>query len=93
MAAVWQQALALDAKFNAYRTPNNPQFSMNLLLELHHANNHILVPDLNFQSRKFHRIDHVAYKHLSHRILLLSSPDAKHGVSFSHHFMCCRRRL
>ncbi|XP_063443917.1 WD repeat-containing protein 13-like [Mytilus trossulus] len=26
MAAVWQQALALDAKFNAYRTPNNPQF-------------------------------------------------------------------
>ncbi|XP_060067146.1 WD repeat-containing protein 13-like [Ylistrum balloti] len=26
MAAVWQQALALDAKYNAYRTPNNPQF-------------------------------------------------------------------
>jgi len=29
MAAVWQQALALDAKYNAYRTPNNPQFSKN----------------------------------------------------------------
>lgn len=27
MTAVWQQALALDAKFNAYRTPSNPQFS------------------------------------------------------------------
>ncbi|XP_041364617.1 WD repeat-containing protein 13-like [Gigantopelta aegis] len=26
MAALWQQVLALDAKFNAYRTPNNPQF-------------------------------------------------------------------
>ncbi|KAK2182029.1 hypothetical protein NP493_369g00025 [Ridgeia piscesae] len=26
MAAVWQQALALDARYNAYRTPNNPQF-------------------------------------------------------------------
>nr|XP_034312281.1 WD repeat-containing protein 13 isoform X1 [Crassostrea gigas] len=26
MTAVWQQALALDAKFNAYRTPSNPQF-------------------------------------------------------------------
>ncbi|RUS89722.1 hypothetical protein EGW08_002540 [Elysia chlorotica] len=24
--AVWQQVLALDAKFNAYRSPNNPQF-------------------------------------------------------------------
>ncbi|CAL1540519.1 unnamed protein product [Lymnaea stagnalis] len=24
--AVWQQVLALDAKFNAYRAPNNPQF-------------------------------------------------------------------
>ena len=27
MAAVWQQVLALDARFNAYRAPNNPQFS------------------------------------------------------------------
>jgi hypothetical protein len=27
MAAVWQQVLALDAKFNAYRAPNSPQFS------------------------------------------------------------------
>ncbi|KAL5018934.1 hypothetical protein ScPMuIL_004656 [Solemya velum] len=26
MAAVWQQVLALDAKYNAYRTPNSPQF-------------------------------------------------------------------
>ena len=26
-AAVWQQALALDARYNAYRAPNNPQFS------------------------------------------------------------------
>ncbi|KAI0220358.1 WD repeat-containing protein 13 [Lamellibrachia satsuma] len=26
MAAVWQQVLALDARYNAYRTPNNPQF-------------------------------------------------------------------
>ncbi|KAL3876277.1 hypothetical protein ACJMK2_034143 [Sinanodonta woodiana] len=26
MASVWQQVLALDAKYNAYRTPNNPQF-------------------------------------------------------------------
>ncbi|XP_064611982.1 WD repeat-containing protein 13-like [Liolophura sinensis] len=26
MAAVWQQVLALDAKYNAYRAPNNPQF-------------------------------------------------------------------
>jgi len=25
--AVWQQALALDARYNAHRTPNNPQFS------------------------------------------------------------------
>lgn len=32
MTAVWQQALALDAKFNAYRTPNNPQFSKNIEL-------------------------------------------------------------
>lgn len=27
MAANWQQVLALDAKYNAYRAPNNPQFS------------------------------------------------------------------
>ncbi|XP_013417512.1 WD repeat-containing protein 13-like [Lingula anatina] len=26
MAAVWQQVLAVDARFNAYRVPNNPQF-------------------------------------------------------------------
>ncbi|XP_046581880.1 LOW QUALITY PROTEIN: WD repeat-containing protein 13-like [Haliotis rubra] len=26
MAALWQQVLALDAKYNAYRAPNNPQF-------------------------------------------------------------------
>ncbi|CAH1794227.1 unnamed protein product [Owenia fusiformis] len=26
MAAVWQQALALDARYNAHRAPNNPQF-------------------------------------------------------------------
>ena len=26
MAAVWQQVLAVDAKFNAYRAPNSPQF-------------------------------------------------------------------
>ncbi|XP_076454343.1 WD repeat-containing protein 13-like [Babylonia areolata] len=26
MAAVWQQVLAIDAKFNAYRAPNCPQF-------------------------------------------------------------------
>ncbi|XP_070579907.1 WD repeat-containing protein 13-like isoform X2 [Ptychodera flava] len=26
MAAVWQQVLAVDARYNAYRTPNNPQF-------------------------------------------------------------------
>ncbi|KAK6171153.1 hypothetical protein SNE40_019402 [Patella caerulea] len=26
MAGVWQQVLALDAKYNAYRAPNNPQF-------------------------------------------------------------------
>ncbi|XP_054718052.1 WD repeat-containing protein 13-like [Uloborus diversus] len=26
MAAVWQQVLALDARYNTYRTPNNPQF-------------------------------------------------------------------
>ena len=28
---VWQQALALDARYNAYRAPNNPQFSKCLL--------------------------------------------------------------
>ena len=28
--AVWQQALALDARYNAYRAPNNPQFSKHL---------------------------------------------------------------
>jgi hypothetical protein len=27
MTAVWQQVLALDARYNAYRTPENPQFS------------------------------------------------------------------
>ena len=27
MAAVWQQVLAIDARYNAYRSPNNPQFS------------------------------------------------------------------
>lgn len=27
MAALWQQVLALDAKYNAYRAPNHPQFS------------------------------------------------------------------
>lgn len=26
MTASWQQALALDARYNAYRAPNNPQF-------------------------------------------------------------------
>ncbi|CAN0026813.1 unnamed protein product [Lampetra planeri] len=26
MASVWQQVLAVDARYNAYRTPNNPQF-------------------------------------------------------------------
>ncbi|KAL8164237.1 UNVERIFIED_CONTAM: WD repeat-containing protein 13 [Gekko kuhli] len=26
MAAVWQQVLAVDARYNAYRTPNFPQF-------------------------------------------------------------------
>ncbi|XP_006824011.1 WD repeat-containing protein 13-like [Saccoglossus kowalevskii] len=26
MAAVWQQVLAVDARYNAYRSPNNPQF-------------------------------------------------------------------
>ncbi|XP_077979808.1 WD repeat-containing protein 13-like isoform X2 [Glandiceps talaboti] len=26
MAAVWQQVLAVDARYNAYRTPHNPQF-------------------------------------------------------------------
>ncbi|XP_069503614.1 WD repeat-containing protein 13 isoform X1 [Ambystoma mexicanum] len=26
MAAVWQQVLAVDARYNAYRTPNYPQF-------------------------------------------------------------------
>ena len=26
-AAVWQQALALDARYNAYRAPSHPQFS------------------------------------------------------------------
>jgi len=30
-AAVWQQALALDARYNAYRAYNNPQFSEYLL--------------------------------------------------------------
>ena len=30
MAAVWQQVLAQDARYNAYRAPNNPQFSTNL---------------------------------------------------------------
>jgi len=30
-AGVWQQALGLDARYNAYRTPNNPQFSKNKL--------------------------------------------------------------
>ena len=27
MSATWQQVLALDARYNAYRAPNNPQFS------------------------------------------------------------------
>ena len=27
MAVVYQQILALDVKYNAYRSPNNPQFS------------------------------------------------------------------
>lgn len=26
MTAVWQQVLALDARYNTYRAPNNPQF-------------------------------------------------------------------
>ncbi|GIX94395.1 WD repeat-containing protein 13 [Caerostris darwini] len=26
MTSVWQQVLALDARYNTYRTPNNPQF-------------------------------------------------------------------
>jgi len=26
-SVVWQQVLALDARFNAYRAHNNPQFS------------------------------------------------------------------
>lgn len=25
-ASAWQQVLALDARYNAYRAPNNPQF-------------------------------------------------------------------
>lgn len=26
MGTVWQQVLALDARYNAYRAPNNPHF-------------------------------------------------------------------
>ena len=31
MAAVWQQIFAIDARFNAYRTPNCPQYRMRIL--------------------------------------------------------------
>ena len=27
MATLWQQAVAQDARYNAYRTPDNPQYS------------------------------------------------------------------
>lgn len=41
MTAVWQQALALDAKFNAYRTPSNPQFSKKTFFDVNNLNNNV----------------------------------------------------
>ena len=33
-AAVWQQVLALDAKYNAYRAPSTPQFRLYFCLNI-----------------------------------------------------------